>query len=66
MLWMPASQHYRQMEVLEQAYEEQLELYVGAADVMRKTVETAAELLERTATKSGRTIGTGRGYGRTS
>lgn len=41
-----------QMEVLEQAYEEQLELYVGAADVMRKTVETAAELLERTADES--------------
>mgnify|MGYP006904117626 CR=1 FL=1 len=28
-----------QMEVLEQAYEEQLELYVEAADAMRKTVE---------------------------
>lgn len=41
-----------QMEVLEQAYEEQLELYVEAADAMRKTVETAAELLERTADES--------------
>lgn len=41
-----------QMEVLEQIYDAQLNLYAEAAEAMRQTVETAAELLERTTDES--------------